>query len=75
MASLPPTPGCSSSRQGRYAKGCLGMRAVLRDWISVGRESVVEERSSAARARSSGSVVVGSASRDCSSERFDCAVR
>lgn len=72
-ASLPPAPGWSSIRAGRWEKGWGGMREVVRRRVSWGRREVRLEMSAEARARSSWSEE-GSVRRVWSSVR-DCGVR
>jgi hypothetical protein len=56
-ASDPPAPGRISIRHGRWANGCTGTSEVIRDWEALASSVRVSPRSSAASARSSGSVV------------------
>lgn len=57
LASEPPAPGRSSIRHGRGAKGCWGVKTLVRPWPTFSRSAVVSSRSPTARERRSGSVL------------------
>ena len=55
-ASLPPAPGCISIRQGRCAKGCVGIRDCFNASAETCSDFDVDAMSLSARDRSSLSV-------------------